>query len=246
VRYGRHSVDDYDSEHPNDERVDQAREQVSKLNAQEWKQEQGEEPIDFKRRVEQSYGQVAEPYASADRDQDERMGARRQWIEDHKQQLSDQRQAEINAQRNNDLKSAAQVDRVRELEQFEKDAREGKNPDMAKAIDDLTQQQAARQEHITNNIAGPAMEEKLQELGLDKVEEPKPEPEPPSKAESQDDQDNADQIPEDVMATAAESRPADAPSDDRLARISRAYEQAGTPAPAAEGQSKDRTHELER
>ncbi|MBI1331472.1 MAG: hypothetical protein GC165_01185 [Armatimonadetes bacterium] len=171
MKYGRHHVETYNRSNPHDERVLDMQEQVAKLNAMNWQQGANESPSEFKLRVEQAYDSLADPHISADGDRIERFATRNQWIKDHYAQIAGERFLGIQQQPDNDLKVGGQVARRQELETFEANARAGKDPELNAVIDDLTNQQAARQEYLTNHVIGPAQEAKLKELGLDKVEE---------------------------------------------------------------------------
>ena len=254
MRYGRHSVENYDLEHPDDRRVAEAREQVAKLSEQQWQSAPGESLVDYRHRVEQSFNQIDDADKCADRDRDERNAVRDFWIEDRTEAVRSERARENRAQHDPDLKVGGQVAARAEVERCEQTAREGKNPALNRAIDDLTEQQAARQEHITNDIVGPALEAKLQELGLDQVKEEDRTPtnDPPAtppnnsiESEIPDQTTNAQHIPEDVMASAEDPEPTQDVNDERLARLQQAYEDAGTPAPATETQTHHQVMELE-
>lgn len=171
MRYGEHRVESYELENPHDHRVAEARRAIEQLDARKWDREPEEAPIDFKRRVEQAYDLWSE-HDVVRLDQEERLARREQWIEDNRRDLRDRRSEAVLGQRDPNLRSGGLFDAVQELDRFEREAREGKNPELNRMLEDLTHRQAARQEYVANHVIGPALDAKLRELELDNVREP--------------------------------------------------------------------------
>lgn len=231
MRYGRYLVEDYERDNPHDDRVHEAKADIARLNEREWKSFEGEEPIDFRRRVEQSFDILENNLTNPQRDQDERRGAREVWIQEKSASLRQERRLENESQSDERLKVGGQVARSAEIEQFEKEAREGKNAELNKSLDDLTDRQAARQEFISNEVVAPAREAKLRDLGLNEVKEEQRGPEPEYQAEPSS---NDHHILDDVMVKSGEPGPAD---DDRLERLRKARETIESPPASREDEN---------
>lgn len=200
--YGRHDPERYLEENPGDTRVALAQIKIKELEAEEWNPLPGEAPIDFKHRVEQSYHQLSDEVCSDTLDRYEILTAREEWARLQRSEIQMDAHKGNTAQRENNLRLGGGLDVARELASFDKAVEEDRHQGLKDFTQDLAEKQAARREFITNHLVGPALEQKLEELGLDKVQEPeRTAPQKPIREPGK-----GSQVLEDTMEKAAEAR----------------------------------------
>lgn len=204
MRYGRHDPERFLEENPRDERVFVLQEDLQKLDAKSWEALPGEAPIDFKHRVEQSYHSLQEEHLSERADRLELMTERRLWAEKERSSIQMNAHEGNTAQRDGNLRLGGGLDVARQLGSFDRAVVEDRHQGLKDFTQDVIYRQAARSEFITNHLVGPALDQKLEELGLDKVQEPeRTPPQEPIREPGK-----GSQLLDDTMEKAAEVRKA--------------------------------------
>lgn len=194
MRYGRHSPERFLEEHPSDDRARFAEEELKDLQSRSWKALLGEAPIDFKHRVEQTYDAFIEDHCSDTADKLELRREREIWLKEQRTAIQMKAHEGNTAQKDEALRWGGGHDTFGQLEGLDREVAADTHQGLKDFTQDLIEKQAARREFITNHLVGPALDQKLEELGLDKVQEPIREP------------GKGSQILEDTMEKAAAAR----------------------------------------
>lgn len=200
--YGRHDPGHYLEDNPQDARVSLAQEKLEELETHPWSSLPGEAPIDFKHRVEQAFHQLSDELCSDAMDRYEVRTAREEWVRTQKTAIEMGAHEGNTTQRHEGLRWGGGHDVFGQLEGLDREVAADTHQGLKDFTQDLTEKQAARREFITNHLVGPALEQKLEELGLDKVQEPeRTPPQEPIKEPGK-----GSQILDDTMEQAAAAR----------------------------------------
>lgn len=176
MRHGRHSEERFLEEHPEDQRALLAVEMVQNLAARPWPSMPHEEPIEHRRRVEQSFHAVEREILGDAAIKLEKDIEKQAWIDAKLQAIEENWHGPNTATRDQVLRSGGGASA-----KMEKDGlvlrlqREG-HPELNAHMQDVIDKQTARERFIVDHVIAPALDQKLEELGLDKVQEPEKAP----------------------------------------------------------------------
>jgi len=200
VRYGRYSVEDFLEENPRDQVTLFAIEMVAQLSQREWSALPGEQPFELKQRIEQSFESVSGKLCSEVQEEIEKRQEAQSWVDQKVASIEKKwNEQAVLASNEVDLLGSGQAcahEKTALLRLVETQS----HPELNAHIQDISDKQSARQDFINDHLAKPALEQKLEEQGLDKVQEPeRTPPQEPGKGS---------QLLDDTMEKAAEARKA--------------------------------------
>lgn len=203
MRHGP-EIDEYELRHQGDPVLIYVTESLAELASRSWERMPQESDLEFKQRVEQSYHSVYE--SLEDINKVEQIQSRERFLAEEKAAINE-RWSEANHQtRDAYLRDGGREAMRSELGGIDRDVKNHDHQELKDFGQEVDQKMGDRNEYVNHFLIAPALDQKLEELGLDKVQEAEKEKTPPQEITKELDQTN--HIVEDVMEKAAASREA--------------------------------------
>lgn len=163
--YGNHSVERYELEHPGDERLEEAKAKIAELNAQDWSRLPGESEQQQIDRISDAYDAVSSVEDSAEHNIESLQQFQVDYEKKGEAKIAQKYRDSVVDPVSSQGLGAGQA-QAQEMASFRKDIKEGRNQEYKTEMDDVAQQNGARQEYITNHLIAQDKEARMKEQGL--------------------------------------------------------------------------------